>query len=857
MRVVWFDEAFDGGVFCGRDPAPGELYAGPLTLLGGLESQLGLTRASLGAGVRVGEAHRALSERAGFWSRSMEADALATAHELLRWYDTLRLHGWRGEGGLRLSALWQALAPVSEGVAQRIEAVLARLQVVTDVRFDVRRFDAAPLPKSWSALLRACADREAKVELPVASQAPVLAAAQHPGFVPDEGSEALQLIRPYGPVVAAEAIAVALATERRVPTVIIGSSPGLDAALHRHGLPVTGASQTPHDNVLGELLPLMIELTLKPADPGRAFELLALRQGPIRADVARALRHALERWPAVGSPEWTAALDRALSELETDEERSQARARVKAVFGGDASDSEHVPATMLLQRAGWLRELLVGRLRAEGDTPGGARLRAALTQIDTFTNLVGSAASTELHMTQVRRFLEEARAGMATASAFDAEAGFHVVSNPGAVVAPVSRIIWWDYTRSSGTVPRPLPLTPDEWRALEAAGVVFPTIAELTAQRARAFRRPFALAEQSLWLVSPLHEANGEEAAPHASWDELSARVADPQLLTRLVTPAPRTQRVVQRERAKSLPLVQPTLAWNGAALPKRQVESPSSVESLLGCSLGWALRYPLGLKAGGSATLSFDETSLGKLAHHVLLERTLRVAHATEDDAARHALQVLRDEGPSLVAALFLPGATDQRGLTEHVIEASARVLFRLLRDGWEVDATEKQLEGEAFGTSYGGFADLVLKRGRRRAVVDLKWAGAKYRRDSIASGTAFQLASYAELLSQEGFAAPTVAYFILTTQTLLSTDEQLAASNPIVSDWSPAATFELLQRAHRRAWTDVSKGHLSAPGVVTTPPETGNEDGELSFAPPCRFCEYDGICGRRYGLLEVGDEE
>ncbi|MBX7096844.1 MAG: PD-(D/E)XK nuclease family protein [Myxococcaceae bacterium] len=863
MRRLRFDESFDGGVYFGHVPGTataGESWLGPLGTLGMFESLLGLTHRAVGAGVRVGQALRGLTETPGFWTRSLEADGLATARELLRWSDTLRLQGWTGQGGPRLEALARALRSVDPGPAERLRKAITRLDEFKDVRWGLETFAAREsLPRLWREALDAAAVESRAVTLqPSPRTAPTLEAARGTGFEPVHGERALQLIRPHGPVTGADAVAAALAATRSTRTLIIGSDPILDAALRRHGLPTTGAGQDSHDNVLGELLPLVIELGVAPADPQRALELLTIPQGLIRPRVASELRRALEQWPAIGSQAWKDAITRLLPELEDDEARQTLTERLQAVFGDTVPSGGSYPTKVLLARARWLQQWLHARLSRETSEESQARLQAVVGQVALFTNLVERSAVDALRMTQVRRFLEEAHDGMPAASAFPAQAGLWSVRNPGGVVAPVERIVWWNYTRSSVPVPRTLALLAEEHAALAAVGVFLPTTSEQALHRARAAERPFLMATEALWLVCPQHEPNGDHAAPHPSWDAIAARAKTPQLVARLVTQEPRLDAPLVKKQRTQLVLPAPVLEWTlPAKLERREQESPSSAEALVGCSLNWVLRYRARMWSGASATLSLDDRMLGTLAHHILLERTLKVPHVSAAAASEAAAKALLEEGPSLVAQLFLPGASAELGAAKQVLQKAAAVLHQLVTSGWKVVSTEERVVGDALGAKFGGISDLVVERNGRRAVIDLKWGGQKYRRQSLVEGTAVQLSAYAELLRQQGFQDPAIGYFIITTASLLSADGGLApGAGKLTTQHGPAQTWGRFEQLHRKAWQALDRKKAHAPGVLPEDlvPETGvTDDGELVVGPGCRFCEYDGICGARYGSVEV----
>jgi hypothetical protein len=329
-----------------------------------------------------------------------------------------------------------------------------------------------------------------------------------------------------------------------------------------------------------------------------------------------------------------------------------------------------------------------------------------------------------------------------------------------------------------------------------------------------------------------------------------------------MIRPEPLLETPVKRTKRIGLTLPSAVKDWQtDIEIPHREQESPSSVETMLACNLKWALTYVANLRSGATSTLMTGDQLLGKLAHFVLLERTLKVPHDSPQAAADYAIDILEKEGPGLAAPLFLAGAAAERGQVERVLRSAAEALHKVVASGWKVAETEHPLEGSAFGTKFGGNLDLIVERSGKRAVIDLKWSGHSYRRASLEDGTALQLAAYAALLAENGFADAPVAYFILTAQSMLSSDKTLAVDGTALkSEWTPELTWKLLQKSHDDAWQSVRMGTLVAPGVVDDKhqPQTAiTEKKALVLEPPCRYCEFDGVCGRRYNRIEVRDVE
>ena len=139
---------------------------------------------------------------------------------------------------------------------------------------------------------------------------------------------------------------------------------------------------------------------------------------------------------------------------------------------------------------------------------------------------------------------------------------------------------------------------------------------------------------------------------------------------------------------------------------------------------------------------------------------------------------------------------------------------------------------------------------------MLDLKWGGATYRRNSLHRGTAFQLAAYA-YLTQDGPVFPGVAYFIMGAQRMFTTSPQSFPNAEAVVGPPPEETWALYQRAHADRWRELETGMVRALGIAKDgeriPTETRVDDGVLVVEPPCGFCDYATLCGRAFAKGEA----
>lgn len=96
-----------------------------------------------------------------------------------------------------------------------------------------------------------------------------------------------------------------------------------------------------------------------------------------------------------------------------------------------------------------------------------------------------------------------------------------------------------------------------------------------------------------------------------------------------------------------------------------------------------------------------------------------------------------------------------------------------------------------------------------------------------------------------------PATAYFILRDQRLLTTASGVFKDAEVLLGPSAELTWKALEAAHQAAWATLLEGTVTSAGVLVAERDERieqsslTEDGGLQLAPPCRFCEFDGLCG------------
>ncbi len=860
VRIV-FDPTFDAtpwpGPLASRDATAGEAWAGPRFLLNLLETQLGLGGPIVPAALRSATLVPKMRARDGFWSESAQVDPLGTARTLLDWRDALWMAGWRGEQlrAGRLAALADVTAGAPPGMADRIAAVADTLaRRAADVEELVLVEPTDDLAPAWRAVvdrLVAQGTRRTSVVLAPADARGDLARAQRLRFAP-VADGTLQLLRAHGPLQAAEEVAAWLAARDAAlaQTVVISSDAVLDAAFRRHGLPTTGGTRHARDNALMQILPLTLALGWAPPDPQRALELLTLSDGPVPRGIAWRLARALHEQPAVDSDPWRNGLAAGLTAIESPEDRARLQTRLAALFHAPVQRGGTYPAAEIRRRLDVLEHWVRGRMTtATMDVAAWTSLLRATLGLRA---LVDASGLEGLQAPELERFLDEALESEPPLPAFPAEAGVAAVHAPGAVGGPARCVVWWSFDLASVPAIPTLPLTTAERRALLAAGVVLPDPGELAVAAAARWRRPLQQATDALLLVCPRTAADGTERHPHPLWDELEADLAAGASLSALIRATPVAAPAQTRRPGRALPLPRRTWTVAPGALRMRAAESPSSLGAMLGCSFKWAVSYQGGVWPGGTAALPETERLLGTLTH-LLLARLLVDGITSAAEAQARAEALFDAEGARIAAPLFLPGFDASRADARTIFALAARELTRVLAaSNLSVRAVETAAERETDDWRLAGTPDLVV--GPPTAVIDLKWSGARFRREQLAAGTAHQLAAYAHLLAEPAAAAlPPVGFFILREQRLLTTDDTVFRDADRVDGPAVGVTWDAFVAAHRARRVALANGVLEAPALVGPEGQAGPDadaitDGALALAPPCAFCDLHALCGRFY---------
>lgn len=784
----------------------GSVAVGPAGLARLLALHVGLP-APVALSTRAVSLLGSLVDQTEFWSASAAADPLGTAEALLRWRDELAWAGWRGESvSSRLDALFKVTMAAPRGPA---DVALEALDALKDrkLRWSVTSVDV----DSAGLVARLLEALRATRQTPRASGAP-------------RATQVL-VVEPGSLVDGAEVAAAWLASPGT--RVVVGREPLLDEALARAGLPALGQSHNVSDDPALAVLPAVIALAFDADHPELAQRLLRLPQTPIHWQYRARLLAALSDWPSTTSPAWLDALVRADDKL-TDDERAPARAILNSIFSVGFGVEERIK---LVER--WAS----ARIGTSASSPTWARVVEQCRQLRRLLASVGAA----LRPLDLLRLVDVATEDVGAAPIHAAEAGIGHVAHPGAVLGDVDRLLWWSVPESTRTTPR---LTKTERDRLRAHGVVLPDAQVLARRQAASWARALSAPTVGLLVVAPKVDAQGNAVTRASVVDEVLPHADVTK--SRGLLMAERGIQPGVREHAR------PRSTWTAPAgrVSLREVESPNSVATMLGCSLRWALRYSTSVSAAADGGLPGGPLLFGRLAHELLHAVLEQDPDGTGTGLADEIGKRFDVDAPKLAATLFLPGSDADRAAVRAIVVDAARLVGQLMEDlGLRVQSTEQSVsdEGAWLGSRFEGRPDLVLGP-PPRLVLDFKWSLGQHR-EAMRSGTAHQLASYSFLVGG-GNANVDVGYLVLRLRQVFSTTKLSARGARHLDGPSPDVTFAALKRSAAAVSGLLLAGALAAPGAdgKEQGPDAITEFG-LSIAPPCMYCEHSVLCGRGIG--------
>jgi len=784
----------------------GAYFAGPKGLIQILEGHLGCTRINTNNDyIRIEQYRQSLLEyltthSSPFFETSFKADQFAAAAELLSRRDELLLSGWDFKAEASSPPRLLCLARVEAicrknglraGFADRVDRVL---QLIGQRKQPLQWIGICEpwerLPPVYRRLLdrlsRAGVNIEQLPQPKVSSSRPDLALFQQrlsgqdkeAAPVKARGDGSLVILRAQR---STDLAAFLAKTGQLNPSfhplcLLPNKNRTLDNAFVQEGLPSMGILTASLARPALQVLKLVTTFLWYPLDPFKVLEFLSLPIKPLEDELAHRLAVQMAQTPGAQSEAWYATLAAYFDELDQkaaydkslqpERIREQYRfwfERKRYDFNG-AVPKEEVHAIFHYIKT-WAKALF--------DEKGNDKqsLLILSEQAKRLTELVEALPEPELTPLELERLVRTIYEPAPIQFKAAEQGHWPFVYHPGAIYGPVNQLLWWEFIQSE-----PAHFF-SRWYENERAFLAAQNIQLLRPADENAlliWRRKnpvFRVQDQLLLCIPEKH--NGAETHAHplmgnlqAAFDKLEDITLDinqpeqVQKVSELLIP-PSKEKVIVRQLGQPRPFVK---IHRPEKLNLNEEETYSSLDRLFFYPYKWAFQYKLKLRKSSILSIVRDNTLMGNLSHR-LLEKLLRAGPF--DWSKEEIYRWVNKEGRQLLskegAVLLLYGKEPLRVSFLNKMQYAAWSLISLIKNnGWSVAGIEQNLAGDFNGIPVKGRMDLLLERGREKAIIDLKWRGLNRRKLVIKNEEDLQLVLYSKLSEPEQYWAHT-AYFII----------------------------------------------------------------------------------------------
>jgi len=773
----------------------GECFVGPSKLLLWLEGQLGLKGyRNNTAYLRIELYRQALGQHLAetstppFFEISFAADRFATAEALLAWRDELLLSGWdfmlKDAVPARLRDIAQVetffqkklqdpeLGVQAAGFADRFAQVLEVLKTRTIQLDKILLYEPAhlqtPVIQRVLDVFRNQNLEIKDVEIRGGAAANSRLGKLQKGMGVGEGKLAILCASRDSDAATFLAQTLRENPDYRPTFLIPEMNLLLEQNLVNEGFAPMGVLSASLARPSLQVLKLAPAFLWEPVDVFKIMEFVTLPVKPLESGLALEIARVLAEKPGLFSDNWFAAV---FSYLERAEVPNEAREQYDFWF-----DRRRYPADGTAPKRdaealyGYLHEWALTHYDESGSN--NPSLLVLAEQARRIRELLETLPEQRIGFLELERIVRTIYEPSPMQLAPAEVGSFAYAHQPGAFAVPVDHLVWWNCIFENATPP------PDKWQKeerffLENQGVVLETPRQQSQRKQLLQMRPILQTSQSLLLVIP-EQVDGAEAVPPLLLSDIEAIFGEE---TKEFTfnlehendrarfaewlKIPGRESVATRSAVRPRPQIQlsrPNL------LTESEYETPTNLDSLFYYPHRWFFRQKLRLYRSSLLSVTGDNTLLGSLAHR-FFEKLLKENLAGLDRRAlnewveNEANTLLPKEG----ATLLLYGREPERMAFLNKVKNAAWSLISLLRsNGWEVENTEMELQGNFVGMPVRGKADLVLRRDDEQAIIDLKWSGVKRRKELIQNGEDLQLVLYAHLLPPPE-QWPHTAYFIL----------------------------------------------------------------------------------------------
>ena len=836
----------DGQIATYHKTSAGELTFGPHRLLQWLEGQCGLESPDVSFTSRALQYLSCLKKCDSpqrFYHASLNVDEIGVSRRLLGWRDSWYEAGWKGQELSGASRRLQDMVDVEKhaqtmlphNIGQRIQAVIVRLKVM-DLPVTVKSIDAIEqYASAWQDLLVQLGTEEiqmfsechASVDTDLGKLQSLLlndSFSDDPIPLLGDGS-VVRVIAPSEGISSAW-LSSLLATDLEagnhddIGLCYEGSGDELNLAFEHAGVAMLSSTDRSPWRPIFQVLPLVLDLLWNPLNPRSLLEFLTHPVGPLPRRLKRRLAEVVANEPGIGGDNWQyeincyldAERERLKQEKGCEKKISRLREDISFWLECDRYSQACAPIDCFIERSHQLNEWVSGLIdnaRKANDHNTLDVYYRAQNQIVEFRQAVNSlrdGGKESLDIYTVRRLVKSVRGEGSirpdhSAQTISNQNKYRYSDRAAGMIEPVKTVFWWacDETPISGRYD----WTQQEIAVLRSNRVnILPLDASIDWQ-AKTWLRPVLMAQDKIILV--VHSFSKTHHPVFDHFHTLVDVIPSVDLLTIIQANDQKSFVSISRVEAidqKKLPAKK--RIWqlpDTTRLKKRDVESFSSLESFLYGPYMWVLRYQAKLKTGSMLSVSDNNLLKGSVAHKLFenfFNAHPEIQIIDENTIGHWVLPELEILLSTSGAVLLSAGRTAEKEYFIRDVHASLSELIKHLKSADVVSVImESHSEGLFVGGKLSGYVDLLAVRSDgAEAVIDIKWGGGKYRRQSIEEGSHLQLAIYAHLRKQETKVYPAVGYFIISSKEMLMAKANFFPNAVIVSPSTKENIAELFCR-------------------------------------------------------------
>ncbi len=646
--------------------------------------------------------------------------------------------------------------------------------------------------------------------------------------------------------------------EFRPLCIIPDKNRALDNSLIEEGLPSLGILSASLARPTLQILKLVSTFLWKPINPYKILEFVSLPNTPVHPVLARGVAKAMADKPGVFSNEWNAMVhgffeyyDKKIEEFpdkkqEYLKEKEEAQKQYSFWFKRKRYDSsKSVPKKDVIVLFSYvyrwatkqLEENLikVDMFQKRIDNPSTPynsyveynnkkevlqnaqpALECLRKQSDNILEVLNALPAHDNFLTSLRLERLVKTINEPAAIRFRSAESEHLpfVYLPASVVRPTDDVVWWNFVD--------VKTNPGfgNWYKNER-GFLSQNYVNLSSSedqnRLLLWQRmqPVLKARKRLILVIP-DFIDGKDQLPHPLWGDLCAALGENNLKAISVNPdnkanldffttffsLPDFEKLQQRMLVKPKPYF---YLKDTASIQFVQKQSFTSLNSLLYYPYQWLFNYQAKFRKASILSVTKDRRLMGNIAHSVFEGLFNAVKSSDQHWNKSEVFEWIDLNIPSLFetegAVLLMYGKEPERiGIINKIKFSAWALLSAVQKNGWSVMETEMKVSGSMAGLEIKGIVDLVLVRGNEKAIVDLKWGGATFRKDQLRNNTDLQLVIYSKLLDKQTDWAHT-AFFILESGKLI-------ARNNLAFDEADAVCPDMdFREIHQNIWNSIVK--------------------------------------------------